>query len=147
MAGRGKERVVLAALLGLLGAPAACMRKHAETSPPRPRPTAALPAATELSVTSGPSVMTLSDTSARIFWSTDVPTTTRLRYGTQPDRLDRVASDSFGGSTHSVVLRDLAPHATYYYRIGDAPADPKRPAASFRTDPPRERDMAPTPKR
>jgi hypothetical protein len=134
-------------LLGVAIVAAACARKR-EAMPPTPTSAVALPAATALNVTSGPSAVPLSDTSARILWSTGVPTTTQLRYGTQPDKLDRVATDVFGGTTHSVILRDLAPHTTYYYRIGDAPADPKRRAANFRTDAPREHDMPPpSPKR
>lgn len=92
----------------------------------------------DVKVTYGPSVQSLTDTTAFITWSTNVSANTVLRYGTKPDALDQVAQSPSGGTTHSVHLKDLTPETTYYYRVGSvAPqtTEPMSGPASFKTKP------------
>jgi phosphodiesterase/alkaline phosphatase D-like protein len=92
----------------------------------------------EVKVTYGPSVQSLTDTTAFITWSTNVSADTVLRYGTSSDTLDKVAQSPSGGTTHSVKLQNLTPDTKYYYRIGtSAPqaTEPMRGTASFTTKP------------
>ena len=79
----------------------------------------------------------LSDTSARIIWSSIGVTNSRLHYGTQGDKLDQVADEPWAGSIYSVWLKNLAPNTTYYYRLGGAaaPGSAAEGIASFRTRP------------
>jgi hypothetical protein len=54
---------------------------------------------------------------ATIAWSTNVNASTILKYGADPNNLDRSAEAPWGGVTHRVHLRNLKPGTTYYYRV------------------------------
>jgi acid phosphatase type 7 len=99
--------------------------QNQSTQPPR-----------DVKVTQGLVVQQISGTSVLIHWSTNVVTDTLLRYGTHPDRLDQVATEVWAGVTHRVVLKNLTPHTTYYYRVAASSpqaTEPMSNAASFRT--------------
>ncbi len=64
----------------------------------------------------GPVVETTNKTGAVIAWSTNVNSGTLLRYGTDPQHLDRSASMPWGGITHRVTLKGLLPDTTYYFQ-------------------------------
>jgi hypothetical protein len=139
MATNGKHGAVsIALLVALFGAllMSACNQKRKEGGMvARQGPT--MEAAGRTNVISGPVVLRVSDTSVRIVWSSNVVTDSRLRYGTHPDKLDQVADEPWGGSTHRVWLKNLAPNTTYYYRIGDSTArgSAADEVATFRTQP------------
>jgi phosphodiesterase/alkaline phosphatase D-like protein len=95
--------------------------------------------ATPARVTFGPSARAVSPTTALIYWSSNVSTSTELRYGTDPAHLDRTAKDPFGGMTHHVLLQDLIPGTLYFYRVVIDTAltgnqEPMAAAATFRTE-------------
>jgi hypothetical protein len=92
----------------------------------------------EVKVMYGPSVRSLTDTTAFITWSTNVSDKSLLRYGTAPEKLGQVAQSPSGGTTHSAHLKNLTPDTTYYYRVGTSAAqatEPMRGPASFKTKP------------
>lgn len=76
-----------------------------------------------ITITSGPVATKLSDTSFRIDWTTDVPSTSVVEYGIDPPASDEglqyASSTSAAGSTtsHSVVLLGLTKAKTYHYRV------------------------------
>ena len=67
-------------------------------------------------ITSGPVVEQVTDSTATIAWSTNVNSGTTLRYGTEPDQLDLMASMPWGGLTHRVYLKGLKAGTTYYFQ-------------------------------
>lgn len=96
-------------------------------------------------ITHGPVVENVTDTTAIIAWSTNVNAGTSLRYGTDPDHLDRAAGMPWGGFTHRVYLRDLQPGTKYFFQAESAKAQGTGTTAtaavmSFETRPARESD-------
>jgi hypothetical protein len=92
----------------------------------------------EVKVMYGPSVRSLTDTTAFITWSTNVSDKSLLRYGTAPKKLDQVAQSPSGGTNHSAQLENLTPDTTYYYRVGTSAVQTTEPMsgpARFRTKP------------
>jgi len=61
------------------------------------------------------------DTTFTVSWLTGFRETGHLRYGREPDALDRTAYDlrgtSYQGYTHYVVVSELQPQTTYYYDV------------------------------
>ena len=99
------------------------------------------PANNELRIVHGPVVENVTDTTAIIAWSTNVNAGTVLRYGTDPDRLDRTAGMPWGGLTHRVELHSLQPGTKYFFRA-ESPhgqgsgEDAQSTMFSFQTKPP-----------
>lgn len=125
------------AFFAILLAPAICGFAQDQTKS-HTTPDQKTQAVREVKVTYGPSVQSLTDTTAFITWSTNVSAETVLRYGTSSDTLDKVAQSPSGGTTHSVHLKNLTPDTKYYYRVGaGAPqaTEPMSGTASFRTKP------------
>jgi Purple acid Phosphatase, N-terminal domain len=67
-------------------------------------------------ITQGPVVEHVTDTTVEIAWSTNVNSGTSLRYGTDPGHLDQTASMPWGGLTHRVLIKNLQPNTTYYFK-------------------------------
>ncbi|HKU23042.1 MAG TPA: fibronectin type III domain-containing protein [Terriglobales bacterium] len=78
-------------------------------------PTAAK--AADVKLTHGPVVEGTSAKGATIAWSTNVPASSILTYGTNPQSLNQTAEVRWGGLTHRVNLRNLQPGTTYYYEV------------------------------
>lgn len=68
-------------------------------------------------ITRGPSIQNVTQDSATVSWSTDVPAGTVVKYGTDPNNLDQTAEESWGGTNHSAQLKNLQPGTTYYYQV------------------------------
>jgi hypothetical protein len=60
--------------------------------------------------------------SAVITWSTDVPSSSSVSYGTSPGALNLQVSDSSLTTTHLLNLSGLATETTYYYQVTSADA-------------------------
>lgn len=71
----------------------------------------------DVKITQGLVVQPLSSTTVLIHWSTNAVTVGLLRYGTRADRLDQIATEPWEGITHRVILKNLTPNTTYYYRV------------------------------
>jgi hypothetical protein len=69
-------------------------------------------------ITHGPDVIA-EPTGAVIRWTTDVESGSRVRYGRNPERLDRRA-DGAVGKEHVVEVRGLDPETVYHYTAGTA---------------------------
>ncbi|HTJ12586.1 MAG TPA: metallophosphoesterase family protein [Dinghuibacter sp.] len=67
----------------------------------------------------GPYLQTATPTGILIRWRTDASARSRVRFGTDPDRLDGMADDSALVTEHEVALRGLQPLTRYYYTIGE----------------------------
>jgi len=67
-------------------------------------------------ITHGPVVENVTDTTAEIAWSTNVNSGTALHYGTDPTHLDQTAGMPWGGFTHRVLIKNLKPNTTYYFK-------------------------------
>jgi len=84
-----------------------------------PAPAPVWPIATAgnaVQITNGPVVENVTDTTAEIAWSTNVNAGTTLHYGADAGHLDLAAGMPWGGLTHRVMLKDLKPNTTYYFR-------------------------------
>lgn len=67
-------------------------------------------------IINGPVVENVTDTTAEIAWSTNVNSGTALHYGTDPTHLDQTAGMPWGGFTHRVLIKNLKPNTTYYFK-------------------------------
>ena len=67
-------------------------------------------------IINGPVVEMVTDSSAQIAWSTNENSGTILRYGTERDNLEQSKGMPWGGLTHRVLLKDLNPGTTYYFK-------------------------------
>ena len=67
-------------------------------------------------ITHGPVVENVTDTTAEIAWSTNVNSGTALHYGIDPSHLDQTAGMPWGGFTHRVLIKNLKPNTTYYFK-------------------------------
>ena len=70
-------------------------------------------------ISNGPVAEYVSDSNCTIGWSTRVPGTMTLRYGTDPTKMTQTkeAIKSDDGRNHHVRLDGLAPHTRYYFRV------------------------------
>jgi Purple acid Phosphatase, N-terminal domain len=75
-------------------------------------------------ITDGPKLKQTTDTTAEISWSTNVPGSSIVRYGTNPSALDQKAQEPWGGTkepngdyNHTVWLKNLQPNTTYHFTV------------------------------
>jgi phosphodiesterase/alkaline phosphatase D-like protein len=68
-------------------------------------------------VTSGPNVDYLASNQAKISWSTNVASSSTVKYGTDPNLLNKIAEAPWGGTNHQVTLTNLNPNTKYYFQI------------------------------
>ncbi len=80
-------------------------------------------AVTQPTVTRGPYLQLGTSTNIIIRWRTDSPTTSRVRFGLQPQAPSWQIIDAANVTDHVVTLTNLAPNTRYYYRVGTANAD------------------------
>ncbi|GIV32952.1 MAG: hypothetical protein KatS3mg031_0487 [Chitinophagales bacterium] len=71
-------------------------------------------------VTRGPYLQSLGAHSIVVCWRTDIPTDSRVEFGTHPDSLTQSADSSMITTEHRVRLRNLKPRTKYFYRIGSS---------------------------
>ncbi len=83
-------------------------------------------------VTEGPTITYVDDQFAVVAWTTNVPTESRVFYGTQPEDLNQVAESLQASTLHRVDLRNLKADTTYYFQL-DMPASEIPPVLQFRT--------------
>lgn len=66
----------------------------------------------------GPYLQVASSTGILIRWRTDVSARSKVRYGTEPGKLDQSAEDRMLLTEHKIKLSGLKPLTKYYYAIG-----------------------------
>jgi phosphodiesterase/alkaline phosphatase D-like protein len=92
-------------------------------------------------ITNGPVAEYVSGSSCTIGWSTSLPGTMALMYGTDPAKLTQRAEAMEGrdGHNHHVRLSSLTPNTRYYFRVLNA-GEPIGGVGTFQTvshdDPP-----------
>jgi acid phosphatase type 7 len=69
-------------------------------------------------ITRGPYLQTGTPHSVIIRWRTDVPTISRVQYGTNLAELDQAISAASPTTNHSVRVTNLEPSTRYYYAVG-----------------------------
>ena len=74
----------------------------------------------ELKLTHGPVLEHVGDTTAVVAWSTDLPSSSIVRYGTDANHLDKTAEQPWGATTHRVEIKNLKPGTRYYYTVHSA---------------------------
>lgn len=74
-----------------------------------------------LTITHGPVVEQVTSNSAIVAWTTNVPSSAVLHYGTAANSLSQTAEEAWGGQrnsnqtdTHRVTIQNLQPNTTYY---------------------------------
>jgi hypothetical protein len=70
-----------------------------------------------LEMTNVPMIQEAGSTSATISWSTNVPSSSRVWYGTDVNNLTELAQAPWGGTNHQVRLSNLKPGTTYYFQV------------------------------
>lgn len=68
-------------------------------------------------ITNGPLFEQIAPDSATIAWSTNRSSSSLVRYGADPQHLDRTTKAPWSPSTHRVVLRDLQSDTRYFFSI------------------------------
>ena len=68
----------------------------------------------------GPYMQTPTHASIIIKWRTDLPTSTRVWYGTTPGNLNLTSTINNNVTEHTCVLTGLNPKTVYYYAVGNA---------------------------
>jgi Calcineurin-like phosphoesterase len=92
----------------------------------------------------GPFIQIVTPTSAVIKWRTDVPTDSRVRYGTVAGILTSTVNDAALSVEHEVNVTGLMHSTTYFYSIGTSTVElaGNTPNHFFKTHPP-QTSMAP----
>jgi phosphodiesterase/alkaline phosphatase D-like protein len=68
-------------------------------------------------ITNGPMIGYLTSYQARITWATNRLSTSFVRYGTDPGKLDHSARGPTSTKLHAVMLRNLRPHTKYFFEV------------------------------
>src|ERR1700756_5415729 len=73
----------------------------------------------KVQITNGPVIEAASGNSARIAWSTNIPGSTRVNYGTDINNMNQLAEAPWGqgGRTHRVELKNLKPNALFFFQV------------------------------
>ncbi len=74
----------------------------------------------QLSITNGPVVEHVADTNATVAWSTNLPASTIVKYGTDQNNLNQTAQEAWGQTTHRVQLKNLKPNTQYFFSVHSA---------------------------
>src|SRR5437763_652922 len=83
-----------------------------------------------INLTRDPSIQYLDDTTAVISWTTNVPASNTVYYGTDRSNLLYTGGDFKDATEHRVHLSNLKPNTRYYFQF-DEPSN--QPIASFTT--------------
>lgn len=78
---------------------------------------------TSPSVHRGPYLQSASPNGITVCWYTDVPSSTRVRYGTIPGLLSSTYEVATPLMQHEAVITGLQPNTTYYYAVGTSTQD------------------------
>ncbi|HEX5043734.1 MAG TPA: metallophosphoesterase [Candidatus Polarisedimenticolaceae bacterium] len=74
-------------------------------------------------VARGPYLQRGTPTSVVVRWRTDVPTSSRVRYGTSAGNLNQQVSDAVLTTEHVLTLSGLTPETRYLYQVGSTAGD------------------------
>ncbi len=71
-------------------------------------------------ITNGPVIEYLSNNQAILAWTTNVPSSSVVKYGTDPNALTQTAQASWTSGTHRVTINNLQPNTKYYFQVQSA---------------------------
>lgn len=71
-------------------------------------------------ITRGPVLERVGDTSAIVAWATNLPSSSIVRFGTNPNSLTETAEEPWGATTHRVELKNLQPGVRYFFTVHSA---------------------------
>ncbi|MEO5935818.1 MAG: fibronectin type III domain-containing protein [Terriglobales bacterium] len=74
-------------------------------------------------LTKGPVIEYITPSNAIVAWSTNVRSSSIVRYGTDPNNLNRTAQAPWGQETHRVDIKNLRPDTKYYFVVESAQAE------------------------
>lgn len=78
-------------------------------------PNSATAVASSVRITSGPTVEYADDSLAVVSWTTNLPATSTVHFGTDPRNLDHIAAGATAQTQHRVNIADLSPSTKYYF--------------------------------
>jgi phosphodiesterase/alkaline phosphatase D-like protein len=78
--------------------------------------------AQQFQITNGPVVESLGPASAVIAWTTNVPASSTVMYGTDPNNLNQKAEAAWGQQTHRVTVNNLQPNTKYWFQVQSSQA-------------------------
>jgi phosphodiesterase/alkaline phosphatase D-like protein len=73
-------------------------------------------------ITHGPVIEKLGPSSLVVAWTTNVPSSSTVKYGTQPNHLNETAQAAWGQQTHRVTINNLQPNTKYFFQVQTAQA-------------------------
>lgn len=73
--------------------------------------------ASNVRIINGPVIESVADNHAVIAWSTTVPASSVIKYGTDPNSLSQTAQAPWGSTTHRVDIKNLQPNTQYYFEV------------------------------
>jgi phosphodiesterase/alkaline phosphatase D-like protein len=68
-------------------------------------------------IVDGPRIEFIAQDHAVIAWTTNVPSSAVVHYGTDQNNLGQTAQEPWGQTTHRVTVRGLQPQGTYYFTV------------------------------
>ncbi len=71
-------------------------------------------------VVRGPYLQIKTPTNIVVRWRTDVPTDSRVQFGTNAGTLDRAAEMSGARTNHELRVDGLSPYTAYFYSVGSS---------------------------
>ncbi|HUR37370.1 MAG TPA: fibronectin type III domain-containing protein, partial [Terriglobales bacterium] len=74
-------------------------------------------------LTKGPVIEYLTRNNAIVAWSTNVRSSSIVRYGSDPNNLNQTAQAPWGQETHRVEVKNLRPETKYYFVVESAQAE------------------------
>lgn len=74
-------------------------------------------------LTKGPVIEYITKSNAIVAWSTNVRSSSIVRYGTDPNNLNMTAQAPWGQETHRVEVKNLKPETKYYFVVESAQAE------------------------
>ncbi|HUS19897.1 MAG TPA: fibronectin type III domain-containing protein [Terriglobales bacterium] len=74
-------------------------------------------------LTKGPVIEYVTRRNAIVAWSTNVRSSSIVRYGTDPNNLNQTAQAPWGQETHRVEIKNLRPDTKYYFVVESAQAE------------------------
>ena len=71
----------------------------------------------QFQITHGPVIEQVAPDSIVVAWTTNLPSSSVVMYGTDPNNLSQRAEAQWGQQTHRVTVRNLNPSTRYYFQV------------------------------
>ena len=81
------------------------------------------PSTSTIQITRPPMLQMLSDSVAVVTWRTNAPSSSIVRYGTDPNNLTQTAQAPWGETMHTVNVQNLQPGTRYFFSVSSGQAE------------------------